>query len=69
MTKPPKDDTPPEPAAGWRGDGDKTLDLGPAHQQLHGNPGAERHAGDPADAPFLVLCQRGVADLSLHAIK
>ncbi len=31
-----------------RGDADEALDLGAAHQQLHGDPGAERDAGDPA---------------------
>jgi hypothetical protein len=28
-------------AVGWRGDGDKFLDLGPTHQQLHRDPGTE----------------------------
>jgi len=28
-------------AVGWRGDSDNTLDLGPAHQQLHRDPGTE----------------------------
>jgi hypothetical protein len=28
-------------AVGWRGDGDKFIDLGPAHQQLHRDPGTE----------------------------
>ncbi len=37
-------------AVGWRGDGDKTLDLGPAHEQLHRDPRTERRAGDPAGA-------------------
>jgi len=43
-------------AVGGRGDGDKTLDLGPTHQQLHRDPGTERRAGGLSDAPFLVLC-------------
>jgi len=28
-------------AVGWRGDADKLLDLWPAHQQLHRDPGTE----------------------------
>ena len=35
---------------GRRGDGDEALDLRPAHQELHADPGAERDAGDPAGA-------------------
>jgi hypothetical protein len=37
---------------GGRRDRDKTFDLGPAHQKLHADPGAEREAGDPAGARF-----------------
>ncbi len=40
---------------GGRGDADEAVDLGAAHQQLHGDPGAERHAGDPARARIRVL--------------
>ena len=33
-----------------RGDRDEALDLRPAHQELHADPGAEGEAGDPAAA-------------------
>src|SRR5216683_1990241 len=33
---------------GGRRDRNKTFDLGPAHQQLHADPGAERKSRDPA---------------------
>src|ERR1700728_3365663 len=35
---------------GWRRDRNEALNLGAAHQELHADPGAERHAGDPAGA-------------------
>jgi hypothetical protein len=35
---------------GGRRDRDEALDLRPAHQELHADPGAEREAGDPAAA-------------------
>ena len=37
-------------AVGRRGDRYESLDLRPAHQELHADPGAERDAGDPAGA-------------------
>ena len=37
-------------AVGHGGDRDEALDLRAAHQELHADPGAERHAGDPAGA-------------------
>src|ERR1700722_14215455 len=37
-------------AIGGGSDGNEALDLGPAHQELHADPGAERDAGDPAGA-------------------
>ena len=37
-------------AVGRRRDRDEALDLRPAHQKLHADPGAERDAGDPAGA-------------------
>src|SRR5213078_3309102 len=37
---------------GGRRDRDKAFDLGPAHQKLHADPGAERKACDPAGARF-----------------
>src|SRR5262249_10921884 len=39
---------------GGRRDRDEALDLWPAHQQLHADPGAEREAGDPAAARLRV---------------
>ena len=39
---------------GGRRDRDEALDLRPAHQQLHADPGAEREAGDPAAARFRI---------------
>ena len=33
---------------GQRRNADEAVDLGPAHQQLHRDPGSERDAGDPA---------------------
>src|ERR1043166_6110765 len=35
-----------------RRDRDEAFDLGPAHEKLHADPGAEREAGDPAAARF-----------------
>src|SRR6476659_3208138 len=35
-------------------DRDEALDLGPAHQELHADPRAERYAGDPAGAGLRV---------------
>ena len=32
----------------------RAFDFGPAHQQLHSDPGAEREAGDPAGARFRI---------------
>ena len=32
---------------GRRGDRDEALDLGAAHEELHADPGAEAHTGDP----------------------
>ena len=37
-------------AVGGRRDRDEALDLRPAHQKLHADPGAKRDAGDPAGA-------------------
>src|ERR1700722_19852236 len=37
-------------AIGGGSDRDEALDLGPAHQELHADPGAERDASDPAGA-------------------
>src|SRR5580692_2402029 len=39
---------------GRRRDRDESLNLRPAHQELHADPGAEREAGDPAGARFRV---------------
>src|SRR5262249_51847397 len=39
---------------GW-GDADEAVDFRAAHQQLHGDPGPERDAGDPADGRIGVL--------------
>src|SRR5579862_4741559 len=44
-----------------RGDRDEALDLGPAHEKLHADPGAEREACDPAAA--------GVGMDRLHPIE
>src|SRR5437588_10050225 len=43
---------------GWRRDRDEALDLRPAHEQLHPDPGAEGEAGNPAAPGFWVdrLC-------------
>src|SRR6266446_10455963 len=60
---------------GWRGDRDEALDLRPAHEQLHADPGAEGEAGDPA-APRLrvdrlrpVERRGGIRQLALAVIE
>jgi len=40
---------------GGRRHADEAVDLRPAHQELHGDPGAERDAGDPARGRIRLL--------------
>ena len=60
---------------GGRRDRDEALDLRPAHQQLHADPGAEREAGDPAAARFRVDGLRpverggGVGEFALAVVE
>ena len=60
---------------GRRGHGDEALDLGPPHQQLHRDPGAERKAGDPAGGRIRVIGLQpverrgGVGQFALAAVE
>ena len=54
---------------------DKAMDLGPPHQQLHADPGAEREAGDPAGAAVDIVLlhpvegRGGIAQLALAMVE
>ena len=61
--------------ASRRGDRDEATDLGPAHHQLHGDPGAEGETGDPAGVGVGVAAlhpvprRGGVAELPLAVVE
>lgn len=60
---------------GRRGDGDEARDFRPAHHQLHGHPGAEGKAADPATPRVRVMRlhpvqgRGGVRELALAVVE